>query len=188
MSRCYLFLVIVALHQSSAWSQSPITDERAAALERKITALNSERDDKVTLRTVPSHEVLGAGDTLLVAIDFRIRYGWHMYGSQPRKDYIPAKIKWQLPEGFEVVETSWSKTETEPETGKPFYSRRARAIARIVAPKQLPEDGVELSAKVSWQVCKEGCRVGSLTMPVKLKTGEGKASIFAPLLQAGPDR
>lgn len=184
-----LFFATLAFHNADAWGQAELTDERAAAIERKITALDRERNDKVTLRMVPSHEVLTGGETLMVAVDFRIFFGWHMYGSQPGKSYIPATIQWQLPEGFQVLETKWSKTETEPDTGKPFYNRRARAVAKIQAPATLPAGEVQLSAKVAWQVCKEGCRVGSLTMPVKMKTGpEARESIFAPLLQAGPDR
>ena len=165
-----------------------LTEERAAALERKVTALESKRDDKVTMRTVRSHTSITPGQTFLVALDFRIRFGWHMYGAKPGSDYIPVRIQWGLPEGFTVKEVKWSKTEKESGSGKPIHRRRARAIAVVEAPAKLPEgEALELTPKVTWQVCKESCRVGSLTLPIKLDVGRSEPTIFAPLLEAGPD-
>ena len=177
-------LLVMAPLSDMAHGAEPaeLTEEHAAALERKINALPSERKGEITLRTITSHESIAAEDTFLVAIDFRIRFGWHMYAAQEGGDYVPVRLKWELPEGFEVTATQWTKPEIED--GKPQYRRRARVVATLKAPRKLPEGKLPIHATVTWQVCKEVCRVGSLKMPIDIDTGASKFSMFSPLLQA----
>ena len=170
----------------TAQDTSDLSADRIAALERKITALPLKREGEVTLRTVPSHLSLAPGQTFQVAIDFRIRFGWHMYGSEKGENYIPTTIKWELPEGFEVKEVQWAKPLVEADTNKPYYKRKARAIATLIAPSAVGEvDVTKITAIVRWQVCKEVCRAGKAEMEVSFGLGESKATEFAPLLAKG---
>ncbi|HSZ73974.1 MAG TPA: protein-disulfide reductase DsbD domain-containing protein, partial [Rhizomicrobium sp.] len=52
---------------------------------------------KVQVRLIPEHRVVAPGDTVTVALEEKIRPGWHTYWVNPGEAGAPTEIKWSLP-------------------------------------------------------------------------------------------
>lgn len=179
-----LLVAIALLLSLQSVVTAELTEDQAAFLERKVNSLPSQREGEVTLRLIPSHTSLEPGQTFQVGVDFRIRFGWHMYAAEKTGSQIPVRLKWTLPDGVEVRDVSWSKAETDAESKAAAYTRKARAIATLSTTKAVAGEMSELKVKVSWQVCKDVCKVGAKELSLPMAWGASQATELAPLLES----
>jgi thiol:disulfide interchange protein DsbD len=134
--------------------------------------------DNVEARLVSETSAIGAGQSIWVALEFKIRDGWHTYWRNPGDSGQATTLTWQLPPRFTAGDIVWTvphRFELPPLVNY-GYSGHAVHLVKITAPEELrPGADVILKAKASWLVCADVCIPGDanleLTLPVTAVPG-----------------
>lgn len=125
----------------------------------------------VTLTT--EAKTLEPGKPFTVYLHFTVPKGWHTYGNPAGDVGTPAKVRWDLPSGFQVSELHFPQAHKI--TTPPFitygYEEAVTLKAVVVGPSTFRAKTVQLKGQVSWLICKELCipqkAEVSLELPVK---------------------
>ena len=118
--------------------------------------------------------------TVTLVLD--LQPGWHTYWQYPGDSGLPAKVTWQLPEGWSAGQLEFSVPHQFSEPGDMIiygYEKKQLLRATITPPKNLPKNQVyDLKASVTWLACKELCVPGSADVRLRvLGPTEGPTSI-----------
>ncbi|HEY5239443.1 MAG TPA: protein-disulfide reductase DsbD domain-containing protein, partial [Rhizomicrobium sp.] len=62
---------------------------------------------KVNARLIAEHNTVAPGDTVTVALEEKIRPGWHTYWVNPGEAGAPTEINWSLPAGWRADAIQW---------------------------------------------------------------------------------
>ncbi len=139
--------------------------------------------------------VIAAGSSFSVALELKHPAEWHSYYKNSGGVELPPSIEWDLPPGFRASPIQWPVPEVkEGYAGKSFiYSGSPVFLVDLRAPEDLePGSEVTISAKASWQICKESCinedADFSLSLPVGVETrmDEGRVEFFKAAREALP--
>jgi thiol:disulfide interchange protein DsbD len=115
----------------------------------------------------------GSGFSGLAGVHFIVEDGWHIYWENSGEAGQPTTISWSLPAGgWSSSETHWPVPLKFIEKGeiRTFgYKRETLAFIELFNPPVEPssDEQLEVSATVSWLVCKDICVPGH----AELKTG-----------------
>jgi len=127
--------------------------------------------DNVEARLVSETSAIGAGQSIWVALEFKIRDGWHTYWRNPGDSGQATTLTWQLPPGFTAGDIVWTvphRFELPPLVNY-GYSGHAVHLVKITAPADLrPGTDVVLKAKASWLVCADVCIPGDANVELTL--------------------
>src|SRR5271168_240327 len=134
--------------------------------------------DNVKSRLVSEVSSVAPGQVFWVALELKIRDGWHTYWRNPGDSGEATKLTWQLPPGFvagDIVWTTPHRFEIAPLVNY-GYAKHAVHLVQITAPKDLkPGTPVSLAAKASWLVCSDVCIPEDanlqLTLPANAQAG-----------------
>lgn len=113
----------------------------------------------VQIRLIPEHSPVKGNEAIMIGIEQTIAPGWHTYWANPGDSGEAMRIKWTLPEGFEVSEPRWPV----PHVIKigPLvnygYKDRAMVFQDLSIPKNLPDGPIKLSVRIETLVCAEIC-------------------------------
>lgn len=113
----------------------------------------------VRVRLLPESDVVQPGEEIWLAVEQVIRPEWHTYWVNPGDSGAEPRIKWSLPEGFEVSDIYWPTPEKLP-YGPLLnygYSERVTLLQKLKAPDVLPQGGFEISGNFEILVCKDEC-------------------------------
>jgi len=132
----------------------------------------------VKSRLVSEVSSVAPGQVFWVALELKIRDGWHTYWRNPGDSGEATKLTWQLPPGFAAGDIVWTtphRFEIAPLVNY-GYAGQALHLVQITAPKDLNSGTpVTLAAKASWLVCSDVCIPESadlhLQLPVSAKAG-----------------
>ncbi len=118
--------------------------------------------DPVTTELLTSHQEMGAGDSLDVAIQFHLQEGWHTYWKNPGDAGAPISIKWDLPPGFTVSPIEWPAPTAFQENGMTIYGydKDFALLAKITIPASFDKESFTLKATASWVACGDFCMPG----------------------------
>lgn len=122
-------------------------------------AESPEPDHYVDVRILPEHDPVKAGDTVTLAIEHTIYPHWHLYWINPGDSGLPIRIKWTLPEGFEIGDIIWpvpDKIFVDP-LANYGYQNHVTLLQKLKVPDTLPEGSQTLHAKIDMLVCKDIC-------------------------------
>ncbi|HSZ11273.1 MAG TPA: protein-disulfide reductase DsbD domain-containing protein [Rhizomicrobium sp.] len=114
---------------------------------------------KVHARLIPEHAVVAPGSTVTVALEEKIRPGWHTYWVNPGEAGAPTEIQWSLPAGWRADAIQWPYPKRLP-VGPLMdygYENTVWLLADVHVPANAPAGDVVLKAAVSWLVCSEVC-------------------------------
>src|SRR5271168_789660 len=127
--------------------------------------------DNVKSRLVSEVSSVAPGQVFWVALELKIRDGWHTYWRNPGDSGEATKLQWQLPPGFAAGDIVWTtphRFEIAPLV-KYGYAKRAVHLVQITSPNDLKSGTpVSLAAKVSWLVCSDVCIPESADLQLKL--------------------
>jgi DsbC/DsbD-like thiol-disulfide interchange protein len=100
---------------------------------------------------------------------------WHTYWLNPGESGSPAKITWNLPQGFEAGEIQWPLPMQFSKPGEPVgygYEKQVLLRVQIKPPVNLTLREVDLRASVRWLVCDANvCLPGQATLKKTLPVG-----------------
>ena len=113
------------------------------------------------------------GDDTLV-LDYAAEAGWHTYWTNPGDAGLPAKFKWNLPDGMSVTGTNWPAPKVLPTLGLTSYGYDEPVEVPITLHNGgdfKPGDSLPVSAHIDFLVCKDVCVPESLDVALTLKVG-----------------
>ncbi len=130
---------------------------------------------KVEARLVPEHDTIAPGATVTIALEERIKPGWHTYWINPGDAGAPTTITWDLPQGWHAAAIQWPYPKRLPigplmDYG---YENKVWLLVDVTVPAGAkPGDVVTLKATGHWLVCREICipEEQKLEVPVEIGT------------------
>jgi thiol:disulfide interchange protein DsbD len=147
----------------------------AAALAGKTVAT-----DNVEARLVSETTAIGPGQSIWVALEFKIRDGWHTYWRNPGDSGQATTLTWQLPAGFTAGDIVWPvphRFELPPLVNY-GYAKSAIHLVKLTAPSALKAGStVVLKAQASWLVCADVCIPGDAHLELELPATATPAGI-----------
>ncbi|MGM9998310.1 MAG: thioredoxin family protein [Candidatus Bruticola sp.] len=173
-----VLLLLVGVAGSKAW-----------ALPGTPSALENERQSQIEL-VCPTYKIR-ENQEFYVGVRFDIPAGSHIGWVNAGENGIPTSVDWQLPDGFQVLQTLWPPPRLLNFMGEKVwaYEGKVLIIGRFQAPPKLTSGRqIKIGAKVNWLDCSgQGCLPGSKTSAVKLEVvpsseqvvSSDKAQIFA---------
>src|ERR1700753_2243525 len=121
---------------------------------------NLSSTDNVQARLVSEVSAIGPGQSAWVALELKIKDGWHTYWRNPGDSGEATKLTWQLPPGFSAGDIVWTtphRFEVAPLVNY-GYAKHAVHLVQLTAPKDLKAGTpAALTEKASWLVCSDVC-------------------------------
>ncbi|MFB2938733.1 protein-disulfide reductase DsbD family protein [Aerosakkonemataceae cyanobacterium BLCC-F154] len=161
-----------------------------------LAATNQVKTNNVQTQLISENKAIQPGKPFWVALQMKIRPGWHTYWQNPGDSGSITKINWQLPAGFKPGKILWPYPQRFP--FGPLvnfgYKNEVYLLTQITPPANLPTNKpVLLRGKADWLVCEKDCIPESsnisLTLPITSTTpakDERWITAFAKTRQAIP--
>lgn len=129
----------------------------------------------VKIRLLPEYGAVQPGQNIWIGIEESIAPGWHTYWKNPGDSGIAPRVKWTLPEGFEIGDIQWPAPEKLPFGPLMNYGYKEHTILlqRLKTPVKMPDGPLTLSAKIEILVCREECIPEYGTYSLTLNGDEG---------------
>jgi thiol:disulfide interchange protein DsbD len=145
-----------------------------------VCAQQTDRAQKVTARLVVEGEA-APGGSVWVALEERIRPGWHTYWINPGEvGGIPTEIDWTLPAGWKAGAIVWPYPKRLPVPALKQmdygYEGKVWLLTKMAVPASArPGARVTLKAHVSYLVCQTVCIPEEQAVEAPVKIGNGGA-------------
>lgn len=122
-------------------------------------AAQDTAENLVQIRLVPEKTHVSSGEEILIGIEQSIKPHWHTYWRNPGDSGTAPRVKWILPNGFEVGDIQWPTPKKLPYGPLVNYGYEGTAalLQNLKVPKDIPEGPITLSADVEVLVCQEEC-------------------------------
>jgi thiol:disulfide interchange protein DsbD len=141
-----------------------------------VPSAQAQVDDssKVQAALLAERDSVAPGSTVTVALEERIKPGWHTYWINPGDAGAPTTIAWSLPAGWRAGAIQWPYPKRLPigpllDYG---YENKVWLLTELTVPKNAaPGDVVTLKAHASWLVCKEICIPEEQELELPLEIG-----------------
>ncbi|HWR15271.1 MAG TPA: protein-disulfide reductase DsbD domain-containing protein [Terriglobales bacterium] len=113
------------------------------------------------------------GSTVWVGIRFQLPSGWHTYWANPGDSGEPPKVQWVLPSGWTAGPIEWpAPSRMESPAGVDYgYHDAVTLLTRIKVPTSAKPGNMQLTANLSWLVCKDICVPQKTTATLPLRIG-----------------
>lgn len=133
---------------------------------------HSKAEEPVTIDLFVENDSIQPGNPFWVLVNFELADGWHSYWKNPGDAGMPAKIDWQLPEGFLTDALIWpSPTKFEVDSAVGFgYDNQMPLLVRVTPPTTLNlDESIEIKGSVTWLVCSDSmCLPGTTDISAKV--------------------
>jgi len=123
-------------------------------------AAQIEPGPKVAARLIAEQSAIAPGERVPVALELKMKPGWHTYWINPGEAGAPTELKWKLPPGWQSGEILWPYPKRLPVGPLMDYGYEGTVwlLTAVQAPANAkPGDQVTLNATGSWLVCREVC-------------------------------
>ena len=102
------------------------------------------------------------GSPFLVAVNFHIQPGWHIYWKNPGDTGLPTTVQWDLPKGFSAHDLQWPVPRKFVSQGLASYGYEGEVslLAQIDPPADLAPGNVPIRAHAGWLACRIECTPG----------------------------
>ncbi|ACF12704.1 cytochrome c biogenesis protein transmembrane region [Chloroherpeton thalassium ATCC 35110] len=112
-------------------------------------------------------------EPFIIGIRFKLEPEWHIYWKNAGDAGTPVEVEWNLPDGFRVSELDYPVPIKFVLSGVVGYGYTDEVVllAKVEPPKNYsPKKAPEISAKLSWLVCRESCIPGEGEVSLNLET------------------
>lgn len=106
------------------------------------------------------YDALSEGKPFYAMLTLDIAPHWHTYWYNPGDSGLSTEVVWdELPAGLSISPIGWlpPKRVVMPPLTNYGYEGAAHHLFRITPPAEMPAEGITLTGKSSWLVCKETC-------------------------------
>lgn len=129
---------------------------------------------KVQAQLLSERDIVAPGGTVTIALEEKIRSGWHTYWKNPGDAGAPTEIKWDLPQGWSAGPIQWPypKRLPVPPLMDYGYENKVWLLTDVTAPASArPGEAFLLKATANWLVCKEVCIPEEVKLQIPLEVG-----------------
>ncbi len=115
-------------------------------------------------------------DEITIAIDIKLAPHWHVYWKNPGDSGLPVRIKWNLPEGFEIGEIKWptpDKISYDILVNYGYYDK-VTLLQTLKTPDTLPKGPINLTADINMLVCNDICIPENSTNSISFNDPNGQ--------------
>lgn len=132
------------------------------------------------LELVSSHKIITPGQSFDLGVRLTHEKGWHTYWQNPGDTGLPTTIKLN----FSTNKSSWKAGPIQWPAPTRFivgslanygYENEVILIKRVVAPKEIVDSSVTVTASVAWLICKEVCIPGNKDLSLRLDIKDSRA-------------
>ncbi len=115
------------------------------------------------------------GSPFLVAVNFHIQPGWHIYWKNPGDTGLPTTVQWDLPKGFSAHDLQWPVPRKFVSQGLASYGYEGEVslLAQIDPPADLAPGNVPIRAHAGWLACRIECTPGKADLSAFLPVEPG---------------
>jgi thiol:disulfide interchange protein DsbD len=109
---------------------------------------------------IAERSIVAPGERVAVALELKMKPGWHTYWINPGEAGAPTELKWKLPQGWQAGEIEWPYPKRLPVGPLMDYGYEGTVwlLTAVQAPAGAkPGETVTLNATGSWLVCREVC-------------------------------
>lgn len=123
-------------------------------------------NDYVSAEIISDHKSVKTSDEFWVGVKFILKPDWHIYWLNPGDSGLPTEIEWNLPEGYEILETIYPAPEKIEFSGMANfgYHKETLIMTKLKSVKRMKNGAYNFTAKVKWLVCKEKCIPGNIEL------------------------
>lgn len=138
-------------------------------------------NDLVSVRVVSDVRNLQPGHRFMLAIEYTIKPGWHLYWRNAGASGMPPTVEVEAPDGFEVGELVFPRPMIfgSGEDTTYGYENTVLLMVPVTCPSQISGSEARFDVTLDWVVCKVACLIGeakeTLRLPVALP-GRGVAT------------
>jgi thiol:disulfide interchange protein DsbD len=113
------------------------------------------------------------GSTFEVALDFKMRPGWHIYWENPGESGQAPSVDWHLPKGWKAGPIEWPTPKRLDTAGVVTYAyeNSTMLLTKISVPAGTTSGRRKISGRVSWLVCREGCIPAKADVSTSVEVG-----------------
>lgn len=110
------------------------------------------------------------GPSLLAALVFDLKPGWHLYWTNPGDSGLPPEVRWKLPAGWRAEPLPLPVPERQVGPGGVDFllAGRVALLARLVPPPDWKGGPVTVEADVDWLACEAACVPGRASLSARL--------------------
>ena len=130
------------------------------AISGAVLAADSTRTGQVRLSLLAERAAAIPGTTLWLGLRFELIPHWHIYWRNPGDSGEAPRVDWQLPRGWQAGDIQWptpQRIPVGPLVNYGFEDSVTLLVPIAVPPDQVVGVPVNISADVSWLVCREEC-------------------------------
>lgn len=153
-------------------------------------ASNPETDKYTDVQITAERTALSPADEILIATEITLQPHWHIYWKNPGDSGLPVKIKWDMPEGFEIGEIQWpapDKISYDILVNYGYYDQ-ATLIQTLKTPEIMPEGKITLTATIDMLVCNEICIPESAEIKIHLNDPENLEQDHSEHIKAAQEK
>lgn len=141
----------------------------------------------VTAQLLLEKRAVAPGESFDVALELRMKDGWHTYWKHPGDSGEPTDVHWNLPPGFTAGDVRWpypQKISMAPLTTY-GYEREVMLLAPFkAAPDAKPGTTARVTADVHWMVCEKICIPEDVTLLLDIPIGDRPVGPSEPAASA----
>ena len=160
-----------------------------------LIALSAAAEELSSAQVFTAYGTVRPGDRLPVAVKLTVAEGWHTYAKEPGDSGMPPSFKFSGVEGIEVAEWQFPPAKAFKDSiGTSYgYEHEVVLLSDILIPETVKAgSSVELTAKLSWMICRDACVFQRDTQTIAVQTGtatsEPTAEWLALLKESGWDK
>ena len=142
------------------------------------------------VRIVPERSIVGAEETLTLAVDINLAPKWHVYWKNPGDSGLPVKVQWDVPDGFTVGNIAWPTPDkiSYDILANYGYYEQVTLLQTLHIPEILPQGKITLTASVDMLVCHDICIPESSTISIDLNNHDAPGTDNKAYINAAKNR
>jgi DsbC/DsbD-like thiol-disulfide interchange protein len=144
----------------------------------------------VSVELLADHAAIQIGHSFKAGVLLRIAPGYHVYWKYPGDAGLATRVTWKLPPGFAASELNWPIPRRFDQPGGIEgigYEDQVMLLADITPPSGFA-GVIQLSADVSWLVCRETCTRGKATCIATISAADSDTPSNQDLFTRWDDR
>ncbi|MGQ9652089.1 MAG: protein-disulfide reductase DsbD family protein [Phycisphaerae bacterium] len=141
----------------------------------------SEKPPTVAVELLAEQTAWVPGETVNLAIRFKVEDGWHIYWRNPGEGGLEPSFKWEVPAGWRVGDLAYPFPRRYIDAGGEhtfILDGEPTILAPVEVPKEVASGSqVTVGVDVTWMACRKACFLGGkkLTVTLPIAGGQVKA-------------
>ncbi len=135
--------------------------------------------EHVAVRLLSASDTVGVGETLTLALEFRLSEDWKIYWRSPGDAGYPPALDWTGSDNVAGATIAWPAPERFEVLGLQTIGYKERAVLPVTARLARPGEAADLRVAVDFLACSDICVPYSVDLALALPSGPPSPNDFA---------